>query len=151
MLPLALANGSFECSIDRIWCEVYAYNRPDISTETVGKIIGEFERVKMLFRWVADDEKVWGFWIGMKKDGLLPPKKHVKEKRYKVGKVPPKELLTRFINNEIQTGITSSAYPDTLQSSPARFGVGFGFGEGVGVGVVEGSSPPLKSLREQEQ
>jgi hypothetical protein len=28
LIPLALANGSFECSPRLIWSQVYAYNRP---------------------------------------------------------------------------------------------------------------------------
>ena len=37
LLPLALANGVFEANPRLIWSRVYAFNRPDVSLETVEK------------------------------------------------------------------------------------------------------------------
>lgn len=124
LLPLALANGSFECDPARIWAEVYSFNRPTMQLADVERLLEALESVKLLFRWREPDNKVWGYWIGIDKNGLLPSKSSVKLKRYRVGKRPPKELLTRFLNNEIQSGLVSQQYQDTVMSNPAGFGVG---------------------------
>src|SRR6185312_12072676 len=65
LLPLALANGSFECSPRRIWRDVYFYNRPSFLESWVEHLLNELERVRLLFRWKELDGKVWGFWIGI--------------------------------------------------------------------------------------
>jgi hypothetical protein len=44
LLPLALANGSFEVNARCIWSTVYSYNRPDITIAHVEQILAEFER-----------------------------------------------------------------------------------------------------------
>ena len=97
MLPLALADGTFECNPDRVWYEVYAYNRPDVCTENVQKILDEFERVKLLFRWQDSDGKTWGFWTGIEK--TLPTPERIGQCRYKVGQTVPKQQLAEFLGS----------------------------------------------------
>ena len=72
LVPLALANGTFEAGSRRIWSTVYSCNRPDVSAKDVEEILAEFERVKLLFRWTdAATGKMWGYWIGIDKPGRL--------------------------------------------------------------------------------
>lgn len=101
LLPLALADGTFECSPEKVWSDVYSYNRSDVNFETVVQLLDELEKAKLLFRWVADDEKTWGYWVGMRENGLLPTKKSVKQARYKLGKAVPKNALKLFLNNKM--------------------------------------------------
>lgn len=100
LLPLALADGSFECDPCKVWSLVYAYNRSEISVDRVKEILDEFERVKLLFRWQDRDKKCWGFWVGIDQEGLLPSPSQ--RDRYKVGKLPPKDKFNIFINKEIE-------------------------------------------------
>lgn len=94
LFALALANGSFECSPERVWYEVYAYNRPGISSDTVRAILDEFERVKLLFRWTDSEGKPWGFWVGSEK--TLPTPEQIKQSRYKIGQPVPIKALNEF-------------------------------------------------------
>src|SRR5215831_906496 len=75
LLPLALANGVFECDAKRIWAEVFAFNRPDRSPEDVGVMIESLAGAGMLFRWEVEG-KTWGFWVGINKQGRLPEPSH---------------------------------------------------------------------------
>lgn len=93
--PLALANGSFECAPERVWYEVYAYNRPSISTENVRAILEEFERVKLLFRWHDASNKQWGYWVGCEK--TLPTPAQITQSRYKAGEPVPTKGLSDFL------------------------------------------------------
>lgn len=74
LIPLALANGSFEASARRVWADVYSYNRPGITLEMVEQILAELERVKLLFRWTDEAGKQWGYWVGIEKRGGCRPK-----------------------------------------------------------------------------
>jgi hypothetical protein len=67
MIPLALADGTFECNPRRVWADVYSYNRPDITVDMVEDILNEFERVGLLSRKSDEKGKIWGFWIGIEK------------------------------------------------------------------------------------
>jgi len=49
LLPLALANGAFECNPRRVWSLVDAFNR-DVTENQVAEILNAFERAGMLFR-----------------------------------------------------------------------------------------------------
>ena len=64
MIPLAQADGTFECNPRRVWADVYSYNRPDITVEMVEEILKEFERVNLLKRSTRKG-KDWGFWVGI--------------------------------------------------------------------------------------
>ena len=108
LIPLALANGSFECSPGRVLRDVYFYLRPSVSLEDVESVLNEYERVRLLFRWRDEHGKVWGFWVGITSEGLLPAKAHVDRGDYKKGKEPPADLLQKFINGEIESGLLPS-------------------------------------------
>jgi len=95
LFALALANGAFECNPDRVWYEVYAYNRPSIRPENVRAILDEFERVKLLFRWHVASNKQWGFWVGSEK--TLPTPAQIAQSRYKSGEPVPQEQLAAFL------------------------------------------------------
>lgn len=105
LLPLALANGSFECTPGRVLRDVYFYLRPSVCLEDVENILREYERVRLLFRWRDEHGKVWGFWVGITSEGLLPAKAHVDRGDYKKGKEPPADLLQKFIDGEIESGL----------------------------------------------
>jgi hypothetical protein len=96
LLPLALANGSFECDPKLIWSTCYAYNRPDITIDFVVNILDEFERVRLLFRWLADG-KPWAYWVGIDKPGRLPPASRIQRSHVVCGKLPPSEQLEHFL------------------------------------------------------
>ena len=64
LIPLALADGTFECNPRRVWADVYSYNRPDVPVTMVEDILNEFERVGLLKR-SARKGKTWGFWVGI--------------------------------------------------------------------------------------
>jgi len=97
MLPLALADGTFECNPDRVWYEVYAYNRPSVNASEVRAILDEFERVKLLFRWQDSEGKTWGFWTGIEK--TLPTLAQISQSRYKTGKPVPQQQLAEFLGS----------------------------------------------------
>lgn len=97
LLPLALANGSFECNPDKIWSRVYSYNRRDRDREFVKRALEAFESAKMLFRWEAEDGLVWGYWTGIEKPGRLPSGTCYKNAAK--GQPVPKELLEKFLSN----------------------------------------------------
>jgi hypothetical protein len=64
LIPLAMADGTFECNPRRVWADVYSYNRPDITEEIVENILAEFDRVGLLKRSMRKG-KEWGFWVGI--------------------------------------------------------------------------------------
>lgn len=105
LIPLALANGVFECTAHRVWRDVYSFNRPSFKPFKVDRILFEFERVRLLFRWQEADEKTWGFWVGIDKEGLLPAKSQMERKDYKKGPIPPQDLLSAFLCYQIDSGI----------------------------------------------
>jgi hypothetical protein len=72
IIPLAEADGTFEANGRRVWADVYSFNRPDITLETVEKILKEFERVGMLVRKSDENGKIWGIFIGI--ETRLPAK-----------------------------------------------------------------------------
>jgi hypothetical protein len=115
MLPLALANGSFECSALRVWSIVYSYNRPDVSVKDVEIFLDAFAEVGLLFRWTESDGKTWAYFVGIEKPGRLPGKSR-KGKNEKVGAEPPENDLRKFLESKNFPG----------------FGSGFGTGSGNG-------------------
>jgi len=72
LIPLAEANGSFECEAELIWSTVYSYNRTDVTPEIVQTILDEFEKAGMLQRW-EEKGRHYGHWTGIEKPGRLPP------------------------------------------------------------------------------
>src|ERR1700731_2689460 len=67
LIPLAMANGVFECCPYQIYSKVYNFNRKGWSPEQVLAMLTEFERVKLLFRWEDSTGKIYGFWVGIDK------------------------------------------------------------------------------------
>src|SRR5216683_989241 len=72
LLPLALANGVFECSVSRVWSQVFAFNRPEVSRKDVENILQSFEDVGLLLRWADVSGKEWAYFTGSDKRGRLP-------------------------------------------------------------------------------
>jgi hypothetical protein len=143
LIPMAMANGSFECTPQLVFRAVYAYNRPDWNVRKVEKLLDEYERVKLLFRWREVDGKVWGYFPGIEKDARIPTKGEQKAKKFKVGINPPEEMLAKFLSNERDCGSNiqsvSGVRPDDIQHG---IGSALGEGEGEGEGVGEGATPP---------
>jgi hypothetical protein len=134
LVPLALANGTFEANPRRIWAQVYSYNRPDMTAENVSAILDALEYSKLLFRWTDQPSgKVWGYWVGIDKPGRLPGKSR-RGKNEAVGPDPPFEELRSFLDsNGIHSetnGIHSAA-----NGNEKLLGSGFGFGSGSGFGI----------------
>ena len=122
LIPLALANGAFECEPERVWADVYSYNRPDIQIAQVVTILDSFQAAKLLFRWQVGD-KIWGYWVGIEKPGRLPGKSR-RGKNELAGPEPPESELKAFLENTDANGIQKLL----------GFGFGFGFGSGSGSG-----------------
>jgi hypothetical protein len=174
LLTQALANGSFECDARKIWSNLYAYNRPDISAEMVAAILDEYERVKMLFRWRGEDRKVWGHWVGSLQRGRLPAASAIK-KGEKVGLPVPMDLLEAFLTEPIASQGTEEpsragqalSQDESIASPPqgvsqevpralpgdslAGFGSGLGKGLGLGLGSASGGSQLLSSLSSSDE
>jgi hypothetical protein len=129
LIPLASANGSFICDPHLIWHKAYSFNRQHITPTKVEAMLVDFEQAKMLFRWKADDGKVWGYWVGINQVGRLPSvsrKDH--EKR---GKEVPDALLKDFLAGE-----TAHGQPVANQwSTSGCLGLGSGLGKGIGKGL----------------
>lgn len=66
LLPLADENGEFEYNSLRVWADVYSFNRPDITLDTVIRILEEFE-VQGLLERRERRGKVYGIWTNFKK------------------------------------------------------------------------------------
>lgn len=71
LIPLAEANGSFECEAELIWSKVYSFNRTEVTPDIVEEILTEFEKADMLKRYAVGG-KIYGYWIGIEKPGRLP-------------------------------------------------------------------------------
>ena len=110
LVPLAEANGVFEMDVDRVWSDVYSYNREDVTVETVAQILTELEEVGLLRVW-KEDGKTWGYWEGIHKSGRLPKASEL----LKYKNLPP--------NPPPQTSISGDSAEDSRILSP-RFGIG---------------------------
>jgi len=127
LIPLALANGVFECDPFLVWTKVYSYNRPDISCDMARTILGEFERVGLLFRWSERAAKEWGFWVGIDKTGRLPPP--TQRERMERGPEPPAKGLREYMHR--------TADPTVVLGQSYLGLVGFGMG-----GEGKSNAPP---------
>jgi hypothetical protein len=124
-----MANGVFEASAERVWSDVYSFNRPDVTVKQVATFLAAFEQVKLLFRWTDGAGKVWGYWIGIDKPGRLPGKSR-RGRNEAIGPEPPREALEKFLNSGLDA--------NGIQKLPG-FGFGFGSGSGSGSGNKEGA------------
>ena len=102
-VPLAMANGVFECNPRRIWAEIYSYNRPAITPEIVElEILPAFQRVALIFTWTDGCGKQWGYFVGIDKPGRLPGQSR-RGRNEAVGPEPPADGLRKFLeSNGIQ-------------------------------------------------
>jgi hypothetical protein len=150
LVPLALANGSFEANPRRIWSTVYSYNRPEITLEQVEQILAELERVKLLFRWSdGPSGKEWGYFIGIEKPGRLPAPSRLRQGHEILGQQPPKELLQKFLLGSGTNGQPVATQP--VPNGSIGFGSCFGLGSGKGDGspLASQDDTEIKSLPEQ--
>lgn len=142
LVPLALANGSFEANPRRLWSTVYSYNRPEITLEQVEQILAEFERVKLLFRWTdSATSKEWGFWIGIDKAGRLPTPSRLRDRHEKQGLVPPPAQLAEFLGSRMGTQRSTTGEP--IGSLGSGSGSGSGVGDGSPMGTHKGAQNTL--------
>jgi hypothetical protein len=166
LLPLALANGSFECNARAVWATVYSYNRPDVTPEDVSAILGEFERVKLLYRWTVSG-KTWGFWVGIDKPGRLPSEARLNGRHDRRGEEVPKDKLREFLGYSIENKTEANGMPSVSQEETTGapigslglgLGLGKGLGKGNGMGLGSGSgegsgegNTVTKALRERNE
>lgn len=83
-IPMAEANGVFEADVHRIQAKVYAYMLPSVTSDMVGRLLTAFTEAGLVKVW-REDNKNWGYFIGIEKSGRLPPLGHLS--RYK--NLPP--------------------------------------------------------------
>jgi hypothetical protein len=124
LLPLAEANGSFECEAELIWSKVYSFNRTEITPVIVEEILTEFEKADMLKRYVVSD-KTYGYWIGIEKPGRLP----APSTRDKYINLPPDVpdlrkiggiVTTKYITMEEANEIKSRFVPLPTENVPSE-------------------------------
>ncbi len=152
LLPLAHANGSFEANPRRIWSTVYSYNRPEITVEQVEQILVEFERVKLLFRWIdGPTGKQWAYFIGIEKPGRLPPPSRLSHGHEVLGAEPPKDLLRKFLSDSESNGSPLASRSVANGCLGLGFGLGSGSGSGSGLPMASQEDKKNKSLAEQNE
>jgi hypothetical protein len=122
LIPLALANGSFECDARKIWSRIYVFNRPNVSLQAVEQMLNCFERAKMLFRWQVADGSTWGYWVGIDKPGRLPSGTNCKNAAK--GQPVPADSLRTFISNGNRT--MTGQQPDNDRRGLDWIGTGLG-------------------------
>jgi hypothetical protein len=99
LLPLALANGSFQCNARDIARRVYGKTMPSMTQAQVEAILGHFMRAKLLFTWRTPDRKLWGYWT--KIEGRLPPASFVRRGEYGMGAPVPIPELAAFLERPV--------------------------------------------------
>ncbi len=151
LLPLAYANGSFECHPRQLWGRVYAFNRPDVTLQDVEAILNEYERVKLLFRWTSEG-KPWGYWVGIDKPGRLPSRARLDGRHEKLGAEPPVQQLRPFLSTTVlPDGEPLECQTPTIGQPEVSLGLGSGLGVGLGSGLGLGCQlVQLASSSQQE-
>lgn len=141
LLPIATADGTFECLPHLVWAQAYAFCRDQRWTdEKVGRLLDELVRVGLLQRATDESGKVWGRWVGSEK--FLPSPERCKTNRYKTGR-----------GDLFSDGAATAQRPESDGAAQAQrplgvgVGSGVGFGSGLGEGV--GSGSPKASGNEQ--
>jgi len=149
LIPLALSNGVFECSVRRVWRDVYGYNRPSMTEKKVAFILDALEKARLLFRFEALG-KTWGYWVGIDKPGRLPSFER-RGKNEKSGPEPPQDQLQSFLmdtkcilaSQETDDARTQAVSPLRGRSFGFGLGSGLGSGFGGGLGAAGRRSTPL--------
>lgn len=95
MYGMAEANGVFEAQPKLIWRSAYSILRPSVTIEEIARLLDEFERVKLLFRWTDQFGRILGYWIGSEKNGRRPPPTRMGKLRYPD---PPSKKLKKFLS-----------------------------------------------------
>lgn len=145
LLPLALANGTFEADPRRVWSKVYSYNRQEVTVEQVGQLLDELERVRMLFRWNdGTTGKQWGYFVGIDKPGRLPPASRVRSGHEILGPTPPMLMVEQFLRESLTAGEPVAS--QTVLDGSLGFGSGIGFGSGSGLGMGAPEPEPLSRV-----
>jgi hypothetical protein len=133
LLPIATADGTFECLPHLVWAQAYSFCREDWDPQKVGQLLDELERVGLLQRSQDETGKTWGRWVGSEK--FLPTPERCKTHRFKVGRADLFSAGAAPEQHHVGVGV----------------GVGSGVGEGEGkdVGVVCGQGSENGQLQEQ--
>jgi hypothetical protein len=71
----------------------------EVTLEMVERMLAEYERAKLLYRWKDATGKLWGFWIGIEKPGRLPNEARRKSKHEKRGAEAPKGEIEQFLTS----------------------------------------------------
>jgi hypothetical protein len=148
ILPMANANGCFECSPMLVWRTCYAGLRPSWKIEDVATMLDTFESTKMLYRFKVAG-KTYGFFVGSQKEGRLPkPSDRVKSaKLWQSGMLPADELAAflempvEMVKAEFRYELATSSpgtRPELATTSPIGNGIGVGIGLGNGNGIGNG-------------
>jgi hypothetical protein len=133
LLTLAMANGVFEYDTEAIWARRYSLFMPHISKDLVAKIMSEFERRGLLGSWQVNGHR-YGYWIGMRKQGLLPPPSRIERSHQVSGPEPPQELLNQW-DKMVDSQWIANGQPM----------VSLGSGSGSGSGSGKSKSQPEKA------
>ena len=100
LLPLAMANGSFEYNLRDITRRVYGKTMPTMTQDQLAAILVQFQRVKLLFSWRTQDGKLWGYWTKIER--RLPPVSQVRRGDYGLGAPVPVEGLAEFLGKSVE-------------------------------------------------
>jgi len=100
LLPLALANGSFEYNVPDITRRVYGKTMPTMTRDQVESILAQFQRAKLLFTWRTEDGKLWGYWTKIER--RLPPVSQVRGGHYRLGAPVPVAGLAEFLGKTVE-------------------------------------------------
>lgn len=119
LLPLALANGVFECDPRQIWARVYSFNRPEMTPDQVSQVLAQFEKAGLIGRWKDENGKFWGFFIGIDKEGRLPPKSRISRKHGACGPEPPQHLARRWLANGLTGRGRGSGFGSGREEKPS--------------------------------
>ena len=149
LIPLAFANGVFECSPRLVWSQAYAFNRPEIGVEKVAEILKHLELVKLLFRWTDETGRAWGYWVGIEKPGRLPSTSRKNGKHERVGPTPPPDRLAAFLSSA-ESSTAECGQPVASQRLTSGC-IGFGLGFGLGLGSGEQTRTSDKAARLDEE
>lgn len=122
LIPLALANGVFECDVRSVWSRVYSFNRPEVTPDQVSQILGALEKAQLIHRFKDKNGKFWGYFIGIHKPGRLPPPSRMDSKHVTCGPEPPQRLVRQWLANG---------------------SLGLGLGSGSGFGSGKSLNPPI--------